>query len=490
MATKLMGGRTQPEFPTDREGGEPREYSSILGGLLVLGTAMRASVLSRIPFEQDELYTIIEARSLYDSPLHPGIDARPLFYLLQHPLLDVLPQSHAALRILPFIFGVMGIWVTWMLARRIAGPLAAIVATAIVTVSPWHLYASGMARYWSLVYLLSALFLLFLFRAQKGDRYTDYAGAVVALLLGIATHPTFVFPMIGIAVGVCLVGNDGRLRLPWPDREMLLKLWLPAFAGMAAWALLLMTRDGPSVVSNWDGRGWAASVRLLPAIIEWLTPVVFVAGALGALVLCRSEDAARRRWGFAAVLGVSGGLLALMAASLSTDVYADYAIAMLPLVFVSAGGLVGSAADRMRRGGFASAGMAALLFTAAVAPATASYLSDGMRFDYRPAFRVIAAEAPDLPVLTSPIIVQRHYAPELRGIELQFDYDRLESLLMPGAPAWAIVPVRRYGIWQDTNGELARWLVDRCRLHSSSERSRFDFRLYRTDLYRCEGTTG
>lgn len=487
MMTGVTSLRPTPSPPSEVVA-TPTERAAgwVPGAIVAMGAALRLSVIERLPFEQDELYSVIEARWLFDSPLNPGIHARPLYYLMQHPLLDLFPVTHLTMRLLPVAFGIAGMVVTWILARRILGTAAAILATLLVAVSPWHLHASGMARYWSLVYLLSALFLLFLLEARNYGRPRDYIGALICLLLGTASHPTFFFPVAGIAVGVYMIRDNDRIGLPIPDRRAMLYLWLPAAVALGAIYVLLSATQGESAVRNWDGRGLAATLRLVPAMVEWATPAVLAMGAMGALVLSGTSNGLHRRtFGLAALLGVIAGGVALLAASFLTDVYADYGITMLPLVFVSAGGLAQVASERMQTSPLLASAVAGTVLAAAVAPGTVSYLSDGTRFDYRPAFERIQSDAPDLAVLTAPIIIQRHYASSLRGIELGFETNRLEQVLQEESDVWVIAPVRRYGIWQDANGELADWLVNRCRLDSSYQRPRFDYRLYRTDLYRC-----
>ena len=71
--------------------------------------------------------------------------------MMQHLLLKVIPPTALTLRLPAFLFGVLGVWATWRLARRAFGTTAGLVAAALVALSPWHLYASQFARYWTLV---------------------------------------------------------------------------------------------------------------------------------------------------------------------------------------------------------------------------------------------------------------------------------------------------------------------------------------------------
>ena len=473
--------------PTERPAGvRSAARGAGLLGLLLVAAALRIYGAAVFPYEQDELYTLIESSALWDSPLRPGIEARPLYYLLQHAVLWVIQPSGFALRVLPVLFGVAGVAVTWLAARAVLGRGAALVAGALVAASPWHLHASGMARYWSLVYLLAALFYWRVLRAHETDRPRDYLLALAPLLLGAVTHPTFAFPVAGASAALWLTRRTGRPGWCWPSRAAVRWLWVPAviFAVAAYTALSLAGRE--SSVRNFAGRGWTASVRLLPAMVEWMTPTVFAAGGLGALLLWSAGGTpVARRWGAMATLGGLTALVLLFAASLVTDTYADYGIAMLPLVFVSAAGLVQLVLDRLRAGAGAFVAAAAGLLLAATLPSLASYLSDGTRFDYRPAYRAVAAADPRAVVLAWPVVLQRHYAPELNARELRMEPLLLERTLRDVGELWAIVPVQRYGIVGDDGDRAARWLAARCRLADSFERPRFDYRRYRVELYRC-----
>src|SRR5205823_5976140 len=122
-----------------------------------------------------------------------------------------------------------------------------------------------------------------------------------------------------------------------------------------------------------------------------------------------------------------------------TDVYADYGIAMLPLVFVASGALVALGAEQMVRGGGWFAAAAATVIAAGVLPSTVSHLSDGTRFDYRPALRAVAATAPTVPVLTWPIVIGRYYAPGLDNRELDLHPEALDAALGAAGDLWVLL---------------------------------------------------
>ena len=458
-----------------------------LGAILLLAASLRLLGLRSYVFSQDELYTVIESTKLFHSPLRPGIGARPLYYLLEHVLLGVWPPTPLAMRVAPFVFGVLGVWLTWLVGKIVIGEVGGLLAAFLLAISPWHLFASGMARYWSLVYLMTALGYLALHRAEQRGRTRDCVLAVAVWVLASATHPTTLFPLVGAALALRLVRPDGSIGWRWPSPQVWKALWVPlALCLLGGYAALALSGNG-SAVRNFSGRGSLATLRLLPAMVQWMTPTVFVLGAAGALALALlGSNAERRCWGLMAVLGCGSAMTLLVIASTITDVYAEYGMAMLPLLFVSGGALVqlvyeGLSAALRRL----FAGAATVVLAAGIVPGTVSHLSDGTRFDYRLAFQFIRTHAPDVAVVTWPLVVQQYYASDLRASELTPDTVALHSLLQRQHDLWAVVSVQRYGIVTDDGGNLAAWLLRRCRLAFSHQRPRLDYRLYRVDLYRC-----
>jgi uncharacterized membrane protein len=455
--------------------------------VLIAAAGLRAFGLGAFPYEQDELYTIHEATRLFDSQLQPGIEGRPFYYLLQHAVLTVWPASPLSLRVLPFVFGLLGVWITWRLARSTAGPIAGLAAAALVAISPWHLHASGFARYYSLVYALAAAAIYLLWRAYETNRPRDYLIALAILLLGTATHPSFVFPLIGVGAGLSVIQwRDGAVRWAWPTAVAWRFLWIPLVAAViAGWLALRLTGHG-GAFQNWGGRGSAAMLRLVPAIVQWMTPTVFAAALAGTLTLLAGRESRRRAFAVCVVLGMATTLGLLLIAGQRTSVYADYAIGMLPLVFVAAGAFVQRIAEGTTEGARLLTGGVAVVLMAGILPSTVSHLQDGTRFDYRPAFERIARAGPSLAVLTEPLVLARAYAPELRAYPLRRRAAALDSALTIERALWTIVSFQRYGISGGGDEILEPWLARHCRLDHRYERPRLDYRVYRVELYRCE----
>jgi hypothetical protein len=383
-----------------------------------------------------------------------------------------------------FIFGVAGVWITWRMARSLFGPTAGLTAALLLCISPWHLYASQFARYWTLVYLLAAATVWLLLRAVETDQMRRYLYALAALVLGSVTHPSFVFPMTGAVLALHVLPG-GRPGWQWPTRMAWTRLWLP-YAGLLAvgYAALQLTNSSQAL-SNWGGRGIDASLRLVPAMVQWMGPEIAIAGLVAVGVLAGSDKARDRVWAGMAGLGVFTCIALMMAASLQTDVYADYGMSMLPLVYVTIGAAIQRLSEAIAPRRLFATGATAVL-AAGVLPATVSHLSDGTRFDYREAYAHIAAEGPQDRVIGWPTILQRAYGPDLDFAELRMDPQWLDAELARAGEFWLITSYHRSGLLLDA-GDVQPWINGHCRVVLETQRTRLDYRSYRVVLHRCGG---
>lgn len=349
-STSIGGAARTPEFSNGSTGSDAPWWSSpvVVAVVLLAGLALRIFAAFRFPFEQDELYTFLESRDLFHTGLAPGIDTRPLYYLIQHPLLGAVPTP-LSLRWLPLLFGALGLWATWQIGRRYFGAAGGVVAAILVAVSPWHLYASSMARYYSLVYLCAALVVLWLPGAYESDEPKDYLRLLAVFIVGTLTHPSFVFAMVGLVAGLSLVRNDARFGLRWPSVKAWTYLWGPYAAALVIEFLMVHFFGRRGSIGNLGSRGIAATLRLVPAMVDWMTLPVFIGACVGALLMTfrRSEN---RRIGVIAIASTIGAMVLLVGASFRTGVYADYGIGILPLLFLCVTALSSELASPIERG--------------------------------------------------------------------------------------------------------------------------------------------
>jgi hypothetical protein len=163
-------------------------------------------------------------------------------------------------------------------------------------------------------------------------------------------------------------------------------------------------------------------------------------------------------------------------------VYADYGMAMLPFIYLTAGAAI------ERVSGFLTLVpvAATAVLAAGALPGIASNLRDGMRFDPRPAFGYVRDHGPARLVLGPSIQQKVYYAPQLQFEEIG-DATRLPQVLARTGGFWLLVSRHRNG-WINGDADAQRWVDQTCRVALRTGSTRFDFRTYDVDLNWCGPT--
>lgn len=131
----------------------------MLCAALLLAAALRFFEVGKQPMWLDEATTAhFAARELRES-IFAEAQHPPLYYALMHFASRWIGDSDAALRVPSAIFGVLGVWAVWSLARRFfpGRPDVARFALLLAAVSPYMIYMSQEARSYSLVILLGLM---------------------------------------------------------------------------------------------------------------------------------------------------------------------------------------------------------------------------------------------------------------------------------------------------------------------------------------------
>ncbi len=164
--------------------------------LFLAAVALRAYRLTGFVLNQDEAHWLLYAlhKSLLFEPLknsHPRPEM--LFPVLLSLPISLFGPNELSMRVLCVLFGSASIFPIGSFVRRITGsPTAALVAAALLVVSPLHIYFSsqGIPDVMSLFFLLCALTCL----VRAGD-----TGAIVD------------FALLGVCLGLALISKANAL---------------------------------------------------------------------------------------------------------------------------------------------------------------------------------------------------------------------------------------------------------------------------------------
>jgi uncharacterized membrane protein len=133
----------------------------------------------------------------------------PLSQIINHLFLQ-FGQSDYFLRLPSVLFGVASLPVFYRVAIRIAPQRAALVATAMFALSPFHLWYSQEARPYAQLIFFALLSTQFLIAALERGSLARWTGYVLAVILGLATQ---VFMVFLLAAHLAWVSTYHRDRL-------------------------------------------------------------------------------------------------------------------------------------------------------------------------------------------------------------------------------------------------------------------------------------
>jgi 4-amino-4-deoxy-L-arabinose transferase-like glycosyltransferase len=138
----------------------------LLLGVVLLASALRFYKLGEWSFWLDELYTVRAARNI---SLHSLAWPR-ISVMLTGVALRVLGVNEWTARLAPALIGVVTIPLLHLPFRAAFGEDVALLSGLILAVSPWHIYWSQNARFYTSLLLLYTLALVFLYLAIERDR--------------------------------------------------------------------------------------------------------------------------------------------------------------------------------------------------------------------------------------------------------------------------------------------------------------------------------
>lgn len=471
----------------------PRGFYAWLVLLLGAGTVTRLYRLTEWGLAGDEMYTLRDSLEidlqLLEQPLQL-LFRRPLLFMFNRYLVSPFAELDAStLRILPVIFGILGIAVLVLVGRRLVGDRAALLGGVLLVFNPWHLQHSQFARYYSLVFLLATLAPAALYLGvREEDRRWLLVGVLCAVLAWLA-HPTGILPTGGFVVWLGVVAL-GRLE----GRRRTLVLWGLGLTGIVGVTL------GVVMLSDWAALGQEWGIEGVWVAVSWTSRLgapVAVAAA-GGIVLLWMEG--RRSLSLFLALAVGVPLATLAVLGRYVSVHTGYLFATAPYALLAAGAFV----DRVPRV-FESRARRAVV-TAALAgavvagtlPGFVSHYLDGGRPDFRGAAGHVAARAgPADSVLTDQPFTLGHYAPALRTGLLHRSPSRLDSALADvraneaTASLWVVPYVRSQGGFSVRGlGAAQGWVWRNCQLDGRLGAHRLDHELNRVTIWRCPGARG
>lgn len=469
-----------------------------LAGLIILAAALRFWRLGTWNFEATEIFTHRDSITLRLT------NPRPLSYLLNYYLVGpLMPLDEYGLRLLPAIFGVLAVPALYYLTRRLVGTRAALFAALLLTVSPLLVYYSQFARYWSLVFLLCAIYPYAIYVGLRERHRGWLAWGLVTAVLAALAHPVSVLLIGGPALWLAATYlRPGRLRALWARRGA---RWGLAVAALIA--VVIAVRFIP-VLQSWitehdknPGSGqfllrapMAAGVKqalYVVAYVESLTlPLVLIA-LLGLCLLWQGRDR------FLATFLISLAafpMLFLSLISLRTPVSTYYLLPTAPVFFIAAGVFFDRLCDvqwALRPRWLLPVTIAAVTIVSGM-PTLISQYRNGRRYDFRGVAHALQSRLTPADVIYSdqPMVLA-HYLPGREVQKLRYDTLPLEESVRrhrvgQGGTLWVVAPAPSHALRTNLRqGGLRNWIYENCQLRVTTGQGRLDFRQQYLNAFQC-----
>ncbi|MHB8491283.1 MAG: glycosyltransferase family 39 protein [Solirubrobacteraceae bacterium] len=408
-----------PPFQAANEGDRARlERRSVwvLGGIVLLGAAIRFSTLGQQSFWLDEAVTWhIVANGLgHVLTAVPRTESTPpLYYILLWLWSRAFGLSEFGLRSFSALCGTLAIPVMWAVGRRMASARVGTIAALLTAVNPLLFWYSQEARAYQLMLVLSAASLLALVWAI--ERPTNRRVLAWGVIAAAALCSHYFAALVIVPEALWLLDRLRRVGRLSAGRAVL-GLGPPAIMGAALLPLLIHQNDGRA---SWlVTQGGSLPHRLIQVAKEDMIgqgqPAKALLTAIAALVvalalarlLSRSEHRERERALLPLWVGAGGVLVAVLVSALATDyLNARNLLSTWPaLAMVVA---IGLGAERARRVGLVGTTVLTLLGLVCIA----NVVRDPrfQRDDWRD-----AAHALDAAASTRAVVSDVHLQPPLK----------------------------------------------------------------------------
>jgi mannosyltransferase len=434
--------------------------SGLLSGVLV-NTTYQYIVLAAITLVAAGLrfYNLGEWGFWIDEVLTQGYVLRdqgslwfPISFRMIYVSLMVLGISDWSVRLVPALIGIITIPALFFPMRKFFGPVVALLAVALLALSPWHLYWSQNARFYTALLLFYALGSFAFFQWLETDRlrYLFLAG-VMMLFAAMERLNTVYFGPVVVLYLLAL------LKLPFgkPAGLNLRNLLLMAVPVLLVGFYLVFGIGAISDFATWIYGRVHNPIRVLMSLIYDIGLPLFLLGLFGGAYLLQQ----RSRLGLFIVLNALVPVILLTITASFTQSFSRYAFMAMPfwavLGAVAAKELFAQSQKHVK---VLALGVVLVLFADAASQNVLYYgFQNGNRENFKDAFAMVQERGlpTDHVVSTRPEIAA-HYLGVQAIDSNRIDLDGIEAA---GERTWFVLDSRTH-----ISDRLQSWVDEKAKL--------------------------
>jgi len=198
--------------------------------ILFCGTILRLVRLGSQSFSYDEVYSTCLSDKSLDVVATRFSQTPALYHILLHFWLN-LGRSDAMVRLLSALFGVVTLWVIYLLGKKFFDSQCGLISALLLAISPFHIWYSQDARMYGLFILLctASVLLYFQFLQQKRGWLCFWWAVLTSLAICTIYYAMFI-----------LVFQVIFFMLFWPKYRSCRKSFFIALGGMALVAMPIL----------------------------------------------------------------------------------------------------------------------------------------------------------------------------------------------------------------------------------------------------------
>jgi len=261
----------------------------LLGLIIAIGSFLRIYNLGTESLWLDESISVDFSSGSIGSIIAEiaGRNNPPLYWIILHFWIKLFGTSEAAIRSISAIFGILAIFVTYLVGRELFNRRVGLIASLISAVSYFHVYYSQEARPYALLLLLSLLSFLFFTKILKHNKNWYYPCYFISIVLLGYTHIYGLFVIASQPLIFFMLWYKYK-----PQRWRLIITWTAAFVSLIPLVMMLGTKTAnitenglwiqePSIhsivntIATFSGYGTAGNILLLVFFILVLIALIF-----------------------------------------------------------------------------------------------------------------------------------------------------------------------------------------------------------------------
>ncbi len=374
----------------------------LLAGITVLAGLFRFYKLGTWSFWYDEIYTLRDVGNIFNLGLLNQQFSRVLIY----STVNLLGTSEFTARLAPAVMGILTIPVLYFPTRKIFSPGVALLSALFLAISPWHLYWSQNARFYTALLLFYSLALFAFYFAFEKDRPLYLLFFLVLLGLAVQERLFAVF-MVPIAALYLLAVKYPPFEKPAGLRAR--NIWL-----LVVPVILIGLAAGYEFISNPEkwlaGFGWVNNnpFWLMGGVVYYIGLVYLCMGSVGGWFLVHQKN----RAGLLLAIAATFPILAILALSPIQYTANRYAfIALTSWLILAAAGVWELIRRVESKTWYLAAGVLLILLLEPVSEAVLYYrYQNGNRDNWKAAFTLInRLKSPDDQVVVTNTLLGDYY---------------------------------------------------------------------------------